>query len=165
MTGIEMMNKYWIYAKLRVFFWQISMVVKTHLTQIYNCDGDDVDVVDDHQHHHHRDHVEDGDDCRSKRMWKCVIIINVIIIVIVIIIMVMVVMLLKQEDVEMCWWAEMRLHMQMLAPSCGRWQWSIYSLMNDENGWLWWSPTAVKALVWNKGTLLCKIGFNRNLSF
>ena len=52
------------------------------------------------------------------RMWKCVIIVNVIIIVITI--MVMVVMILKHEDVEMCWWAEMRLHMQMLAPSCGR---------------------------------------------
>ena len=25
--------------------------------------------------------------------------------------------------------------------------------------------TAVKALVWNNGTLLCKIGLNRNLSF
>ena len=27
------------------------------------------------------------------------------------------------------------------------------------------APTAVKALVWNNGTLLCKIDFNRNLSF
>ena len=26
-------------------------------------------------------------------------------------------------------------------------------------------PTAVKALVWNNGTLLCKIDFTRNLSF
>ena len=26
-------------------------------------------------------------------------------------------------------------------------------------------PTAVRALVWNNGTLLCKIDFNRNLSF
>ena len=28
-----------------------------------------------------------------------------------------------------------------------------------------WSDTAVRALVWNNGTLLCKIDFNRNLSF
>ena len=54
-------------------------VKRTHLTQIYNCDGDgDCDhndngeVGDNHQHHHHRDYVEDGDDCRSMRMWKCV---------------------------------------------------------------------------------------------
>ena len=31
--------------------------------------------------------------------------------------------------------------------------------------WCWYRYTAVRALVWNNGTLLCKIDFNRNLSF
>ena len=54
------------------------------------------------------------------RLHINIIIVIIIIIIIVITIMVMMVMILKHEDVEMCRWAEMRLHMQMLAPSCGR---------------------------------------------
>ena len=38
----------------------------------------------------------------------------------------------------------------------------IYDSVNERNSL---HITAVKALVWNNGTLLCKIDFNRNLSF
>ena len=41
----------------------------------------------------------------------------------------------------------------------------FWNIRQQHNNLSNWQDTAVRALVWNNGTLLCKIDFNRNLSF
>ena len=76
------------------------------------------------------------------------------------------------EDLTLCYSGLQHISeaqsIPFLCQSCSRslcWMYQVHISYKRFHVNVWLIDTAVRALVWNNGTLLCKIDFNRNLSF